>query len=126
MSPQVRQAAFLSTARGCGFATLGIVMTMLGLAYEPTTALKLGGGAFLATALILVLKAWRAPNRPFRETEVWMLLDEHQRPARDFAQSAIAYARAEAFYRFAYICASTAMLLLALALVWGIVGPSGG
>ncbi len=64
MSPQVQQAAHVSTARGCGFATLGIVMTMLGLAYDPVTALKLGGGAYLLTALILILKAWRAPANP--------------------------------------------------------------
>lgn len=122
MSPQVRQAAYVSTARGCGFATLGIVMTMLGLAYDPVTAFKLGGGSYLLTALILILKAWRAPGQPHRKTEVWMILDEHQRPHGDVAQWAVARARTEAFYRFAYLCTSAAMLLLSLALVWRLVG----
>ncbi|MCZ8315130.1 hypothetical protein [Phreatobacter sp.] len=123
MFPQVRQAALISTARACGFATLGIVMTMLGLAYDPVTSLKLGGGSYLLTALILILKAWRAPGQPFRSTEVWMILDEKQRPQGDVAQWAIGRARAEAFYRFAYLCTSTAMLLLSLALLWRLVGP---
>jgi hypothetical protein len=122
MSPQVQQAAHVSTARGCGFATLGIVMTMLGLAYDPVTALKLGGGAYLLTALILILKAWRAPGQPFRKTEVWMILDETQRPHGEVAQWAVAKARAEAFYHFAYLSTSAAMLLLSLALLWRLVG----
>lgn len=122
MSPHVRQAAFVSTARGCGFATLGIIMTMMGLAYEPVTAFKLGGGAYLLTALILILKAWRAPGQPFRKTEVWLILEETHRPPRDHAQRAIAGARTEAFYRFAYLCTSAAMMLLSLALLWRLVG----
>lgn len=117
MSPEVRQAAYISTARGCGFVALGIVTLMIGFVYQPSMSLRIGGACFLIAALILILKARRAPQRPFRDTEVWLLLDEQHRPNRAFAQTAIAHARAEALYHFAHMAATIAAILLASALI---------
>ncbi|WP_296576497.1 hypothetical protein [Phreatobacter sp.] len=122
MSPEVRQAAHISTARGCGFVALGIVTLMIGFVYQPSLSLRMGGTCFLIAALILVLKARRAPRRPFRDTEVWLLLDEQHRPNRAFAQTAIAHARAEAFYHFAHVAALLAVVLLGGAVVMGLFG----
>lgn len=122
MSPEVRQAAYISTARGCGFVALGIVTLMIGFVYQPSMSLRIGGACFLIAALILVLKARRAPQRPFRDTEVWLLLDEQHRPNRAFAQTAIAHARAEAFYHFAHTAAFLAVVLLCGAVIAGLAG----
>jgi hypothetical protein len=117
MSPAVRHAAFISTSRGCGFAVLAIVTGMIGFASEPALALRIGGVSFLLSAAILVLKAWHAPRKPFRDTEVWLLLEEVDRPMAAYAQSAIAGARVEAFYRFAHMAATIAAILLSAALI---------
>lgn len=122
MSPEVRQAAYISTARGCGFVALGIVTLMIGFVYQPSLSLRMGGTCSLIAALILVLKARRAPQRPFRDTEVWLLLDEQHRPARAFAQTAISHARAEAFYHFARTAALLAVILLSGSVVAGLLG----
>lgn len=119
MDPVVRHTAFMSTARGCGFAVLAIVTAMFGLVGTPVLSLKFGGLAFLLTAAILILKAWQAPQRPYKKTELWLLLPEDRRPQAHFAQAVIAAARTEAFYRFAHM-AST---LAALFLIGGIVVP---
>lgn len=121
MSPEIRRAAIFSTARGCGFAALAIVTGMIGFVSEPVLALKIGGVSFLLSAAILVLKAWHAPRKPFRDTEVWLLLDEVHRPMAAYAQAAISGARIEAFYRFAHMAATIAAILLASALIASIL-----
>lgn len=57
------------------FAALAIGTTVLGLIFEPILALKTGGALTLIMAAILQLKAERAPSRPYRSTEVWLILD---------------------------------------------------
>jgi hypothetical protein len=121
MSPEIRRAALVSTSRGCGFAVLAIVTGMIGFASEPALALKIGGVSFLLAAAILILKAWRAPRMPFRSTEVWLLLDDADRPSPGFAQTAISGARVEAFYRFAHMAATIAAVLLTGALLAGLI-----
>jgi hypothetical protein len=117
MSPAIRQVAFMSTARGCGFGALAIVTGMFGLLGTPTLSLKLGGVCFLLTAAILILKAWRAPLMPYKKTELWLLLPDDQKPAAAFAQTVIASARVEAFYRFAHMSATLAAVFLTGALL---------
>lgn len=121
MSLSVRQAAFISTARGCGFGALAIVTTMFGCLGNPAMALKVGGLSTLLAAAILILKAWHAPSRPYRKTEVWLLLPEQDRPSASFAQQVIAAARVEAFYSFARITVLVSVALLAAGLLWGIL-----
>ncbi len=117
MSPSIRQAAMISTARACGFGTLAIMTTMIGFAGTPTLSLKVGGVCFLLTAAVLILMAWRAPLKPYKRTEVWLLLDAQDRPPAAFAQTAISSARIEAFYRFAHISATLAAVFLTGALL---------
>jgi hypothetical protein len=113
----IRQVAFMSTARGCGFASLAIVTAVFGFLDTPAFALKLGGVFLLLSTAILILKAWRAPAVPYKRTEVWLLLPEDQRPNKAFAQEMIVAARVEAFYRFAYISATLSAILLTGALI---------
>jgi hypothetical protein len=57
------------------FAALAIGTTVLGLIFEPVLALKTGGALTLIMAAVLQLKAEQAPSRPYRSTEVWLILD---------------------------------------------------
>ena len=120
MYQAVRQAAFMSTARGCGFGGLAIITAMMGFADYPPAALRFGGVAMLLTAVILILKAWRAPQKPYRKTEVWLLLAEADRPADPYAQQLVAAARIEAFYRFAFTASVLAAIFLSLGLFNGL------
>ena len=117
----IRQVAFMSTARGCGFGSLAIITATFGFLETPAFALKLAGVFFLLATTILILKAWRAPDVPYRRTEVWLLLPEDQRPNETAAQAMVTAARIEAFYRFAYISSTLAAILLTGALIAGML-----
>lgn len=123
MSPAVRQAAMVSTARACGFGALAVMTTMIGFAGTPVLSLKIGGVCFLLVTVVLILKAWRAPLMPYKKTEVWLLLAQEDRPSSTFAQTVIASARIEAFYRFAHISATIAALFLAGGILAGLFSP---
>lgn len=116
----IRRVALMSTARGCGFGGLAIITAMMGFADYPPNALKFGGIASLLAASILILKAWRAPRKSYKSTEVWLLLPEAERPAGEQAQSLIVAARTEAFYRFAFLSAIIAAIFLTGGLIDGL------
>lgn len=124
MSPAVRQAAMISTARACGFGALAVMTAMIGFVGTPVLSLKLGGLLFLLVTTVLILKAWRAPWMPYQRTEVWLLLAEADRPSSSIAQTVISSARIEAFYRFAHISATIAALFLAGGILAGLLSPN--
>ena len=101
MPSRIRQTAVLSTARGCGFAGLAIVTAMLGFAHDPPAALKFGGYASLLTCFVLILMGLRATSTPYKRTEIWLLLEKHERPPAAFAQQVIGTVRRDVLLRFA-------------------------
>jgi hypothetical protein len=112
MYEAVRHAAFISIARGSGFGGLALVTAMFGFAGNPALALKFGGFAALLATAILILKAWTAPQKPYKKTEVWLLLAPEDRPLDAYAQNLVSAARVEACYRFALIWAILATVFL--------------
>jgi heme A synthase len=100
----IRTAAFASVGRACGFAFLGVVSVMTGLAYDPVLSVKSGAILSAIVALILVQRMFRAPTRDFRDTEVWIMLAKEVRPPAAFAQRMIGAALAES-YRYCAIWA---------------------
>lgn len=118
----IETSARISVGRACGFGLLAIVCTMAGLAGTPVVALKAGGYLCLLTSVILIVKALAAPRRPYKRTEVWLMLDEGRRPPAEVAQRLIAGALVQAFYAFAIRFAQAsagllggAMLLMGIA-----------
>lgn len=104
--------AWISVARGCGFAGLAAVCGMVGMSYDPPQALKFGGYCALMTSAILLLKAWRASTVRYSQTETWIMLEAHERPPAPIAQVVVSNARRHVLYRFARITAGTAVALL--------------
>jgi hypothetical protein len=98
---KIENAALVSVLRGVGFAGLGIAVTVAGLAFDPVLALRSGATLTLVVAAVLALKAIRAPQTPYKRTEVWTLLDPRPAlpPAR--AQALIADARRRVLERYA-------------------------
>ena len=112
MRDPVELNAWISIARGCGFAGLATVCGMVGLSFDPPHALKFGGYCALMTSSILLLKGWRASQVSYARTETWIMLDESERPPKPIAQAVISSARQRMLYRFARLTAGIATCLL--------------
>lgn len=117
----IEASARISVGRACGFGLLAIVCTMAGLSGTPVAALKAGGLLCLLTSAILIVKAQGAPKRPYKRTEVWLMLDELRRPPAEVAQRLITGALVTAFQDFALKFARLAAALLGLSLVWKVI-----
>ena len=105
MEERVRRYTILSVARGCAFGFLAIFTLMVGSASELTLFFRSGGIGLMLMCFILLLKASRVDQVPVRSTEVWIMMDEHERPPQAIAKVLIARARREALQRFALVCA---------------------
>jgi hypothetical protein len=118
---QIESYARASVARGSAFGLLAIVCTMVGLSGTPILALKIGGMLCLMASFILILKAVLATRRPYKRTEVWLMLDPLQRPPATVAQRIIGNALREAFQDFARHFARAAAASLGASLVVGLI-----
>ncbi|MEZ5926291.1 MAG: hypothetical protein R3D57_18120 [Hyphomicrobiaceae bacterium] len=114
---RIARLAEISVARGCGFGALAIFTMTVGLLGMPGTALKLAGAASLLTTAVLLFKAATALTRPYKHTELWLMLDPADRPASSIAQTVIGRALRDCYLKFAYRFAAGSGLLLTLGLV---------
>lgn len=112
MRDPVETNAWISVARGCGFAGLAVICGMVGLSFDPPQALKFGGYCALMTSSILLLKAWRASHVLYSHTETWIMLEAEQRPPKPIAQAVISEARRRMLFRFASLTAGISACLL--------------
>jgi hypothetical protein len=118
---EVRRAAETSVGRAVGFGALAIGCVILGLGGYPVLALRVGAACTMLMAVILLLKALQAPSRPFRRTEVWLLLDRPHWIAPQLAQRLIGGALRETFRRYAGWSAGVAIGLWLASLGWSLV-----
>jgi hypothetical protein len=111
---EIERAAEQSVARGVGFGALAIALVVAGLAGYPTLALKSGAALGLLMWAVLRLKALRAPMRPYKRTEVWLILEPRPDWPADTAQRLIGAALKRTFERYArYVLTVTLALWLA-------------
>lgn len=118
---KIDQLAHASVARACGFGMLAIATFMLGLSAEFALALRAGGYSCLLMSFILIAMSWRAHSKPYKRTELWLMLEPSERPQPAVAQMIISAARREAFLDFALRSAWLAAALLVLAVYWGLM-----
>lgn len=114
---RIERAANLSVLRAIGFATLAIICGCAGLAAYPLTALYLAAGSTLLMAAILELKARQAPLRPYKRTEVWLLLEPRPQLPPAVAQRLVGAALERAFRRYARTAFVTSLALWLTSLV---------
>ena len=98
---RIRFAAEVSVRRALGFAGLGVGTAVMGLVYDPVLALKTGATLLALIAAVLFYKAYRAPTRNFKETEVWILLDRDTSLNDQAAQRVIGGVLRETYRRYA-------------------------
>jgi hypothetical protein len=72
----LRALADLSIQRGCGFCLLAIVTVAVGLIFKPILAVQASAILLTMLAVALAYKGVNAPQRRYRDTELWLLLNE--------------------------------------------------
>jgi hypothetical protein len=122
---ELRKAAFISVARGCGFGMLAIICVMVGLSYNPRAVFQAGGILTLLMTLILILKARNALTKDYKKTEMWLILPEDFRPPERYAQWATATVMRDAYFTFGQYTALISIVMWVLALLMRFTLPAG-
>ncbi|HEV7368815.1 hypothetical protein [Arenibaculum sp.] len=118
---RIEYFAEISIRRALAFATLAIMTTMVGMVYDPATALKTGAVLTGIVAATLAWKAHRAPTSPYRRTEVWMLLDRRHDLPEDRAQQVIGGVLSRIYWRYAEFAGYVAALLWGTGLAYALL-----
>jgi hypothetical protein len=118
----MRQVAFATALRACGFGSLAIFCVMIGLSFQPRTAFQAGGFLTTLMAGILMFKAREALTKNYRRTEMWLYLPEDVRPPEAYAQWASSTVLRETYLTFAKWTALIAIIMWALALAFSWIG----
>lgn len=121
---RLQQMAWVSIARACGFAALGIGTLMFGLSGDALMSFRAGGILTLITSLILLVRGLQAPTRPYKRTEVWMMLQPEDRPQAALAQTVIGETLKQTYLTFALHSALIAGGMLLLSLLLALVSRS--
>lgn len=118
----VEALAEVSVARGCGFAALAILTLMVGLSWDLALACMVGGLLVLFVCLVLIAKAQWTHRRPVGKTELWLMLDEFDRPSSAIAQRIVGPVLRACYLRFALHAAGISAGLLALSVTLRLAG----
>lgn len=113
---RVERAAEESVARGVGFGALAVALTVAGLAGYPPLALKSGAALCLLMWAVLRLKAIQATTRPYKRTEVWLMLEPRPDWPAEVAQRLIGGTLKSTFERYARYVLAAALALWAASL----------
>jgi hypothetical protein len=97
----VRNVAFFCVGRAFMFGWLGIGCVMFSFAFSPVMAFRAGAVLALGMAAILLAKAYGAPSKNPKHTEVWIYLDERNRPRNDQARLVFGRVLSETYGQFA-------------------------
>jgi hypothetical protein len=116
----LRQAAYVSIGRACGFGSLAILCFMVGLSFDPSLAARTGGILGLVMTGVLIVKARLAERVPYRRTETWLILAESDRPPPAVVQSLVGAVLRDVFLEFARYTAIAAVLMLLAAILLAI------
>ena len=116
----IRALAYETVMRACGFGTLAIFCVMVGMSFDARAAFRAGGFLTTVMALILIYKAWEAPRKSHRRTELWLYLPKEERPPEGYAQWAVATAMRETYLTFARWTSLVAIVMWVLALLFSL------
>jgi hypothetical protein len=118
----MRQVAYATVLRACGFALLAIFCFMVGLSFAPRFAFQMGGALTMLMTGILFVKAIEARWKPYRRTEMWLYLAKEDRPPAASAQQLTSAVLRETYLTFAMWTSLIAIGMWGLALVIAFLG----
>ena len=110
----MREVAFATVLRACGFGSLAIFCVMIGLSFEPRAAFQAGGFLTTLMAGILLFKAREALTKNYRRTEMWLYLEKDVRPPEAYAQWASSVVLRETYLTFAKWTSAVAIVMWVL------------
>lgn len=119
---KVREVAEACVGRAVMFGTLAIGCVMVGFSFNPVSAFRSGAVLTLLMAALLIWKAVAAHRQNPKDTEVWLYLDEHSRPAGEHAIRMFGRIMREVYARFAQFSLVAACAMFAVSLVLGLFG----
>lgn len=118
----MRQIAYETVLRACGFASLGIFCVMIGMSFDPRLAFQAGGFLTTLMTLVLVLKSREALTKDYRKTEMWLYIDKQFRPPEAYAQWASSTILRDTYLTFAMWTALISIAMWILALIFSLLG----
>ena len=118
----MRQVAFATVMRACGFGSLAIFCFMVGLSFIPRLAFQMGGTLTMLMTGILFVKAIEARWKPYRRTEMWLYLAKEDRPPEGSAQQLTSAVLRETYLTFALWTSTIAIAMWGLALLFAFLG----
>jgi hypothetical protein len=118
----MRQVAYETVLRACGFGSLAIFCVMIGMSFEPRLAFQAGGTLTILMALILIYKAREALTKDYRKTEMWLYIEKDLRPPEPYAQWASSTVLRDTYLTFALWTSMIAIVMWVLALVFSLFG----
>lgn len=121
MYDTIERLASISVARGVGFGALTVFCFMISFVGDTTNMLRAGGFGALCIAVILWMKAANAHPRNFKSSEVWIMLDKHQRPPEALAAGMVTEARRLVMIRWGHRAAVVSAAQLGGAVIWALV-----
>lgn len=113
----IERTALLSVGRGCGFAAMAIFTVMVGMSSMMAIAFAAGGILSLICALVLISKSWLLGAGNYRQTELWLMLENDDRPHRAIAPQLIVSVMREAYLRFATYSTACAVGMFVISLL---------
>jgi hypothetical protein len=119
----MRQIAFATAARACGFGSLAIFCVMIGFSFQPRLAFQTGGTLTMLMTLILIFKAYEARTKDYRKTEMWLYIEKDFRPPEAYAQWASSTILRDTYLTFALWTSAIAIAMWVLALAFSLLGP---
>jgi len=118
----IRRLADLSIRRGCGFVLLGTACIMVGLSHDFASSVKAAAVVVGLASVVMLAKGLNALRRPYRDTELWLLLEPRPLLSEPLLQRLIGQVLADRYYWHARIGGLMASTLL---VCWGILKLTG-
>lgn len=115
---RIRYYAEVSVLRALGFAGLGLFTLMLGLSFDLYLALRTAALVLGVVGAVLVVKAYTAPRRNYRRTEVWVLLGRSIDFPEHRAQAIIGGVLSDTYSRYAKPVLAAALTAWALSVIY--------
>lgn len=114
---RIERLAELSILRGLGFVALAIVTLMVGLSFQAALCFQSGAILTVMTSVVLAFRAWEAPRRSVKNTEVYLMLDGDFGMPLERAQAYVGAILQRLYARFARITASVAVCFWLISLI---------
>ena len=120
----MRQIAYETVLRACGFACLAIFCVMIGMSFDPKLAFQAGGFLTTIMAFVLILKSREALTKDYRRTEMWLYLEKDFRPPEAYAQWASSTVLRDTYLTFALWTSVVSIVMWVLALFFSLIGTT--